>query len=211
MQWEREMRLQCPLCYMAYCDCRCQPRMMKRAGCTAFLKLAPYGEGATYRVAHRMVLDLKRRPMSRVTQYLSGELAPSVLEALSAAGVSAQNAVITYLPRHPRKRRREGTDQAKELASALSASMQIPCTALIGRYGKSREQKKLNAKHRAENLKEEFFLRGNATRRFVILVDDLITTGASVSVITKLLLDAGASGVLAVALAWTERKTRSEC
>ncbi len=208
MQWEREMRLQCPRCYGPYYECRCQPRVMKRAGCTSLLKLAPYGEGTTYRVVHRMVLDMKRRPSSRVTQYLAKELAPSVLEELKETGVSAQNAVIAYLPRHPRKYRREGTDQARELAVALGDCMQISFSDLIARHGRSREQKKLNAKQRAENLKGEFFLRGEVDGRLVILVDDLVTTGTGMSLITRLLLQAGASGVLAVAIAYTERKMR---
>ena len=94
----------------------------------------------------------------------------------------------------------------EELALALAARLGAsPCT-LLARSGKGREQKTLNAKERAENLKGAFRVVGDPTGRCVLLVDDLVTTGAGMSVATRALLRAGAAGVIAVSAAYTPKK-----
>ena len=207
-EWEREMRLQCPHCFAPYCECRCQPRVMQRAGSMAFIKLSPYGETQAYRVVHRMILDAKKHPRRRVLSYVARELAVSLSAFLQENNVAKESVVITHLPRHPRKRRKEGVDQALELARALAKATGLPHKVLLARYGKSREQKRLKAKERIENLKDEFYSCRDVQGAFVVLVDDLVTTGAGMSVAVKLLRDAGACGVLVTALAHTEKKVR---
>ena len=208
-EWEREMRLSCPQCGLSYCDCRCLPSMMKRAGVAAYIKLCPYGEGKNYRVAHRVIWDLKRSSRPRVLARVVEDLAPALLRELDRLGAPVDKAVITWLPRSPAKRRREGVDQAEELARAISRQTGLVFCPLLTRSRRTKEQKRLNAKLRAENLKNAFSLARPVPAPFVILVDDLVTTGAGMSVAAKALRAGGAGKVLAVSIAYTERKAQN--
>lgn len=207
LQFEKEMRLACHVCNLPFPECRCQPSCMKKAGALGLLKLAPYGEGEAHRVMRSMILDMKERPRPRTLARLCEELQEGVKRALAANGYGEKDAVITYLPRLARKRRRAGTDQALELAAALSKATGIPCCTLLSRVGRGREQKTLNATQRVENLKHAFRLTGDVPNgKCVLLVDDLVTTGAGMSVATRLLRRAGAAGVLCICAAYTPRK-----
>lgn len=203
---EREMRAECPRCFAPYCECHCVPSVMERAGCRDFVKLAPYSEGEAHFVTRRLVLEMKRGPRRRAFSLAATELQMGLEAALRRTGCSVQDAVITYLPRNRRTVRRTGVDQAQELALELSRQTGIVFTTFLTRKGWQRPQKMLSAKARMENLQEAFCLRGDPRGKCVILVDDIVTTGAGMSVAARLLRRAGAKSVIAVAVAYTAKK-----
>ena len=204
-RWERELSMQCPKCALPYAECRCQPEGMRRAGCHGFLKLVPYGrEGVT--VSTQLLLSMKRSPRRRLFRFAAGELCEDVKTYLAAAGFQREECVITFLPRLTRTRRQTGVDQARELARALSKETGIPFATLLRRRGGKHPQKSLSAAARAQNLRDAFSLVCEPAARCVLVVDDIVTTGAGMSVATSLLRGKGAREVVAVAVAHTERK-----
>ena len=207
-EWEREMRLQCPECLADYEECTCQPRALKKAGCTAFVKLAPYGDEPRERVVRHLILEMKKSPRPRLAAFLAKELADGVLKAIERAGFDKSQALLLHLPRARKALRRYGVDQAQELARALCAETGIPCTSLLYRKKSAKPQKKLDAKARAVNLAEAFGVREVPRDKLLILVDDVVTTGATLGVAASLLRAAGAKSVIAVAVAQTEKKQK---
>lgn len=208
-RFEKEVRTECPRCFSPYCECHCCPSVMERAGCVDFVKLSPYREGDEGNVTRRLVLEMKRGPRRRAFAFAASELRCAIEEALQRAGCTKQRAVITYLPRDPRTVRRTGVDQAEVLALALSHQTGIDFATFLQRTGRGKPQKSLSAAARAQNLREAFRVVKNPTGDCVLLVDDIVTTGAGMSVATKLLRRAGAANVIAVSLAYTERKKQS--
>lgn len=59
----------------------------------------------------------------------------------------------------------------------------------------------LGAKERASNLKNAFAVQGDLTDKKVILLDDVMTTGATVRECSRVLIKAGAKDVVVVTLA----------
>lgn len=206
LHFEREMRIACKECNQPFAECRCQPKPMKEAGVICLLKLAPYGEGERHRVMRRMILDMKNATHPQLAAFLAAELEDQLRAEIAKAGFSPESCCITHLPRMPKRRRRAGTDQALVLARALSARVGIPHEKLFRRRANKKEQKHLKAAERVENLRDAFLLCGNVSGKLVITVDDLVTSGAGMSVIAKQLKAAGAAGVLAVSAAYTPRK-----
>ena len=205
-EWERELRAQCPKCHADYPECDCMPVAMKRAGIAHFVKLVPYGEGANRRVARHMILSMKTASRTRLCAFLAGELAGGVQRALEECECAATDAVIAHLPRDQRTVRRYGVDQAKELAMALSLQTGISHATLFRRKKRVKKQKTLSEKERMLNLVEAFALESTPTQKCVILVDDIVTTGASMAVPARLLRTLGITQVIAVAPAHTEKK-----
>ena len=112
--------------------------------------------------------------------------------------------VIVPVPLYPRKKREREFNQAEYLARALSREGGIPLdTGRLRRVKETVTQTRLDAKARADNLRGAFAVRGGdvfANKR-VALVDDVFTTGATMDSCARVLRDAGAADVMAVAVA----------
>ncbi len=95
---------------------------------------------------------------------------------------------------------------AEIIARKLSQRLNIPVVrALISSDSKA-EQKTLSRKGRYENAKSSFMLskRRDVFGKHIVLIDDVCTTGATLSAAAKILLDAGAVRVDAAVFAKTE-------
>lgn len=205
-EWNAELCLQCPTCFAAYPDCRCQPSILARAGSKGLVKLAPYGDTSRERVVRRIVLDMKQKARRRTTALLAKELALSLSVELSKLGWPTEHVVLVHLPRDAKKMRQSGTDQAKALALALSRHMGLTYLPLLHRKKSSKEQKKLTAKEREANLRDAFTTGEAPKECYAVLVDDVVTTGASMSVGVRALRKAGVKEVLCLCVAQTPKR-----
>ena len=116
---------------------------------------------------------------------------------------STENAVLTYLPRTDRARLYHGTDQACDLARALSRESGIPMRRLLRRrLMRGHEQKTLSAEARLINVRRSIreVTRGDCRGKTVVLVDDIVTTGAGMAQCTRLLRRMGAERVLCLSI-----------
>ena len=102
----------------------------------------------------------------------------------------------------PRERER-GFNQAALLADLLSAKMSIPAKPLLERIRYTTTQTAFDRAERMENLRGAFRLRKNADVRElrVLLIDDVLTTGSTVSECARVLKKAGATSVYAATAA----------
>ena len=204
---DRAMRAQCPECFCAYADCRCTGTQLKKAGCSALVKLAAYNAPDAHTLRHT-VLYLKDHRTARTFSHLAHRLQPGLAKALEKSGYAKEDAVIVYLPRSKRAARRAGMDQARELACALSTESGIACEAHLVKRHHTKQQKRLSQAQRRKNLTNSFAVVGSVRGRVVILVDDVVTTGATMCAGSKLLRAAGATDVIGVCIARTEKLRR---
>lgn len=135
-----------------------------------------------------------------------GELAAARIQP-DLHAVLASSAVLAPVPLHPRRRRERGFDQSLLIAQALSKKWGITMMPkLLRRIRFTEKQVKLNAQERAQNVSGAFAIdkRFVATEDTVLLVDDVITTGATVSGCATILKAAGFERVYAITLARTD-------
>jgi ComF family protein len=108
------------------------------------------------------------------------------------AGLPRPDALVP-VPLHRDRLRQRGYDQALELARPLARALQIPL--LVDALARSRAtapQSELDAGARQRNLRRAFEVRaGVALPEHVVLVDDVMTTGATLEAAAKTLLRAG--------------------
>jgi len=120
--------------------------------------------------------------------------------------------VIVPMPLHWFKKWQRGFNQSDFLAREIGKKWNVPVRNLVRRKKATRPQAGLtNAKRRA-NMSGAFqILRGKALAGMrVLLVDDVVTTGATASACARVLKRAGAAHVALLALARTDRRQAVE-
>lgn len=112
--------------------------------------------------------------------------------------------VIVPVPLHSLKKREREFNQAERLAHCLGRATGIPVNArLLERVEYTRTQTRLDRPERAANVRRAFAMRPGATLRGgrVLVVDDVMTTGATTSACAKILRAAGADEVVVMTVA----------
>src|SRR5437879_8421273 len=111
--------------------------------------------------------------------------------------------IIVPVPLHATRLRERGFNQAALLAALLSAQTSISFKPLLQRVRYTTTQTALDRSERIENLHNAFRLRKNAdVRGFrVLLIDDVLTTGSTLSECARVLKRAGALSVHAATAA----------
>lgn len=113
--------------------------------------------------------------------------------------------IVTAVPTARKRKRELGYAQAEKIAKDIARRGRKRFRrALCVQKGK-KEQKRLNAAERLENARRSYKIRNHKyiSDKIILLVDDVSTTGATVSAIAGLLKDAGAKAVYAVTFAKT--------
>jgi len=111
---------------------------------------------------------------------------------------------IVPVPLHRLKKAERGYNQSFYIAKGLSGFLKIPVAEnLIKRKRYTESQTKMNLKERQENIEGAFKAkrRHNLNEKNILLVDDVITTGSTISECGKVLLEKGVKKVYAVSVA----------
>lgn len=113
---------------------------------------------------------------------------------------------ITYVPMRRKDIGKRGYNQAKIIALELSGLSGIRCSGLLKKIKATKEQKRLGEEERRVNVKGAFALKGkkNLIGKTVLVVDDVCTTGSTLSEAARVIKEAGAIKVVAGAFAKTK-------
>ncbi len=110
--------------------------------------------------------------------------------------------LITYVPQNRKNLRKRGYNQSELLAKYLSEIILVPCRGVLKRTENSLKQSSLPKKARIENANKSYsIIPKEKVSGKVLLVDDIMTTGATADVCSRLLKKCGASEVFVVVAA----------
>lgn len=126
-------------------------------------------------------------------------------ECVLGEDLSSYN-VICYVPMSSRAKRKRGYNQAEKLAVSVSALCGVAVKELIVKAGQNLTQHSLNAKDRKQNVKGVYSVLNpkEVKGKRIILIDDIITTGATLSECLSLLYSCGADKVQCLCAARTD-------
>lgn len=202
----------CAQCFRSAIECTCQPKLLSDSGSLCFRKLFFYHTDKADEPQNRLIYLLKRTPAKRAFVFLADEMLGIIKNELEALGIDdvSTDVVVTHLPRSRKARMLYGFDQSKEICRRISELSGIPYVELLHRRYGGKEQKKLNATQRRRNIKKLMRPRKGAFQsvcgKYVILIDDVVTTGASMSAGVPILRKMGVKGVICAAIAADVKK-----
>ena len=88
--------------------------------------------------------------------------------------------IVTFVPMHKKKKRKRGYNQAEELAISFSENSKIPIRKLIFRTENTLTQTEKDVFSRFENMIKQFeVIKVNKKFKHILIIDDVITTGAT--------------------------------
>lgn len=129
-------------------------------------------------------------------------LAELMAQRWRRAGIGGE--LLVPVPVHAARRRQRGFDQAELLAHALGRRLRLPVVPAVARAARTTAQHQLGRRARAANVGRAFVpvaARGADVRgRWAVLIDDLATTGATLSGCAAALYDLGAAAVSGLTL-----------
>jgi ComF family protein len=150
------------------------------------------------------VIAMKRRSGRRLAEYVAPRMAKAFVSELDGADF------ITYVPITPGRKANRGHNQAQELAAAVAglAGKPVIGTLRLTKAVKDQGRSRLKPEEREENIEAAFAIRNKSERlagiirgSSLILIDDVLTTGSTVSACAHVLKEAGAERVLVLTLA----------
>ena len=136
-------------------------------------------------------------------QRLAEPLGAAVARRWARIGVGAD--VVTHVPVHADRARTRGYDQAELIARAAARHLALPYATLLTRERATIAQFDLDRGDRAANVAGAFVAdpvrAPDLIGRWVLLVDDVVTTGATLAACAEALGRAGALGTSAITVA----------
>lgn len=117
--------------------------------------------------------------------------------------------LITWVPPSAMHRAKRGYDQNKLLAKAIARELRIPAVPLLRKVRLTKTQSSLKSySERRSNVRDAFRVRRTRALRGrrILLIDDVVTTGATLSECSRILRAAGVSSVVCAAIASTSSR-----
>jgi ComF family protein len=136
--------------------------------------------------------------------HVVGVLIPWLVACVRTHYAACRFDAVTFIPMSPRRERERSYNQARLLAAGLARTLELPLEPdAIARQRDTGTQTRLTMKQRRVNVRGAFKVtRPERVRhRRFLLVDDVITTGATVDACASALKDGGAASVHVVSVA----------
>jgi len=187
----------CPLCGLEkeWCDCKRRRRHFERV-------IAPWYYDGKGRDA---VLRMKRRGDPVAVNFFAEELADTVRQYYDEITFDG----VVFVPCTRREKRRRGYNSGELIARAAAKELGLPLLSWLTKLTETAPQKTLSAERRSGNLLGVFDVTDEAVaEKTLLLVDDVVTTGATLDECAKMLKIYGAEAVYAATVAATRKQRR---
>jgi ComF family protein len=200
LEYKRAKNYECGACGRRLSDCDCSSAYLYRNRVPRAAKLLNYQAGNSEAVENRIIRYLKTKDEKALFRFFAAEMQGSIMRLIPPKGET----VLSFVPRSQKRTAEFGFDQAKRLAEALGECLSLPVISTLRRKrGSTMQKEQETMKERLENARRAFVFceKADVRGKTVLLVDDILTTGATMVAAASVLRKNGAKHVYAVVLA----------
>ncbi|MFH1190204.1 MAG: ComF family protein [Candidatus Omnitrophota bacterium] len=165
----------------------------------SFARSACMYEGVLKELIHKYKYNNRRG--------LSGVFAAIMLDFIGDNPDLTDSAdIITFVPLHRKNALKRGFNQSELLASLIGKSLNIPVAGCLEKTRSTKNQNELSREERLVNLVDAFRIKADTGRNAVkgagiLVIDDVMTTGATLNEAARLFMGHGARSVRCLTLA----------
>ncbi len=185
----------CPRCGLEkeWCTCRRRRRHYERVVASWYYDSA----------AARAVLRMKDSGDPVAVTYFADTLADTVRQHYDEITFDG----VVFVPATRREQRRRGYNPGEMIARAVARRLSLPCVGYLRKIYETAPQKQLSAEQRGGNLLGAFDVTVDSLAgKTLLLVDDVVTTGATLDECAKMMKICGAEAVYAATVAATRKQ-----
>jgi len=186
----------CSLCASSYSVCTCTMKYLDAHYIHKMIKVYRYINQSDA-PSNKLLFSLKRENRDDVIRFLSSELSYSIKSALK----EPDKYIIINVPRSKKNIAKYGTDHSSALAKRVSKLLSCEYYQPLKSKNKI-DQKRLSGEARLRNT--NYIIKRNAkdlNGKRIILIDDIVTTGASISACAMLIKSLGAKEIIGASVA----------
>lgn len=199
--WLSNLDLMCAKCGFDCDYCTCLPDKVREINHS----IATFGVFYTPDYStpvNRIVYKLKRDYNFEVVKFCASIMRKKAIKLCMKNSINYRSFLVTYPPRRKKAIDKYGYDHAELLAKEFSKSMGLQLVKCFENVGKE-EQKTLDKTDRLLNAVKSFesIDELDVKDKNIFLVDDVMTSGATLNVCARMLLQQGARQVVAVTFA----------
>ena len=170
-------------------------------GCQS--KLPPWGKTYFHAAYSSLLRELTHRLKFSGALHIASALGRLLARHPGLLAASANYDCVVPVPLHSSRLIERGFNQSVEVARELSKISGLPLLSALERTAPTRHQTGLSREQRLHNVRGAFMALPPVKGKKILLLDDVMTTGATLGVAAKALLSAGACAVDVVVVART--------
>lgn len=197
--YERIKDRKCSVCLKHLYECKCVNEYLEKHMMHKLVKVFRYkpSESVNERIpSNQLIYIIKREKRIDLLDYISDEMIYAIKNSLKY-----ENYVITNVPRSRVRVLKYGLDHSAEIAKMISKKLNIEYVGLLKSKSKI-AQKKTHGIERLKNAKFDYLKNHPDVKgKSVLLVDDIVTTGASMGACAMLIRALGAKEVAGATMA----------
>lgn len=190
----------CSRCSKVLSRCTCSMAYLEKHKVKRVIKLFRYLQREENRAANSLIYSLKNDNRKDVLEFCANRLADAILSSVDLR----PGTIITNVPRRNSAILKYGIDQSALLGRAVGQRIGAEYRSLF--YSRTKTaQKNLHGDERLANASYDIKDEGSLKGHDLIIVDDVITTGASMGAVADLASSLGAREIIAVSIGITYR------
>ncbi|MBQ8739125.1 MAG: ComF family protein [Clostridia bacterium] len=204
--WHDAMDILCSSCGMTAQNCTCLPERVREIN-HSIAGFAYFYTPSHFTPVNKMVYTLKESRDYDILTFCIRAIHKVAIRLCIKHKLNYKKFVVTYPPRREESIEKYGHDHAKMLAKGLAKELGIGLEEYFYNEG-SDAQKSLTKSGRFENAMRSYTLRENidVKGKNIFLIDDVMTSGATLCACARLLKKAGANQVVPITLARDMRR-----
>ena len=200
IKYENHKTRGCSKCSKKLSECTCPTQYLAKHSIKRHIKIFRYMDRGDAEPGKHLIYSLKRDNREDVIEFLSKELAEAIKSTIDIT--DTQKFLITSVPRRKSSIIKYGFNHSEILAKSLSKHLKIEYRSLLISNTKH-AQKEMIGTERLFNVNFDYkpCVKPNLQGKIVFIIDDLVTTGASMSASAMLIRGLGARECIAVSIA----------
>ena len=197
----------CSVCFNTLSRCTCANPFLKKHFIKRTCKIYRYRRNIENDIGNKLIYSLKQDNRQDVIDFLAEELTSVILEN-QIPSLAKYNYVITSVPRRKSAISHYGYDHAKLLAKTVAKNLGVSYIQLLVSKTK-RAQKEVTADKRFANISLDYkrSIDPDICDKHVIIIDDIITSGASMGACATLIRGLGVKEITSACLAIAYKDT----